>query len=315
MKSLEYVTETKAHNLVEMENGALEKALKKDLGLNLTIKEKIIGGYQSQVYEATFEGRAVFIRINNDPQVFKTEIMGYEIFKQNGIPTPDIITYKERPPTIGHPIMIISAAQGLSVSEVDLSPEQESTIYEEAGEILKTINKVTLDGFGPLEISDGKFRGRFQSYQEYCESWESSVYQAIDFLKIHNLITSEDEQKLYRLFEEIRSLDIEKSSLLHRDMHKGHIFIDHDKITGIIDLGRLFAGDPRYDVAYSFVYQNPVQQQHFKRGYGKLADDPMVLAYLIIITAEKILFRSKANNKESAIVQTKLLKEMLSKVA
>ncbi len=315
MKTPEPRIETEAHNLVEMTNFQIGEAIKADFGLDIKIEEKVIGGYQSQVYKAILDGNVIFIRINKDPQKFEVEIAGYKILEEKEIPVPKVIAFNPNPKNIGHPTMIMSGALGKSIGQADLSPEQGDVVYEEVGRTLHSINEFQLEGFGPLEISNGQPRGRFNSYKEQCEFWGININKAIDFLIKNNLLSKEEIEKLQRIFLEISSQNISKAQLLHRDMHLGHIFTDGKKITGIIDLERMQAGDPRYDIAMSLVFQNDRQQEHFKRGYGSLADDPMVLKYVMLITAEKILFRSGRGLHKSAAEKTKLLKEMLATVA
>ena len=97
-------------------------------------------------------------------------------------------------------------------------------------------------------------------------------------------------------------------------MHTNHIFVKGDSVTGIIDLGGLSAGDPRYDIANSLLFQNNREQEHFKRGYGKLSEDPMVNKYLITIVIAKIFFRSKDEIKGNVKALLPILKSALERL-
>jgi aminoglycoside phosphotransferase len=307
--------EVESHNLVQMDSVHFGEAIKNDFGIALTGIEKIVKGYQSQVYKAANpEGKTVFIKINKKKEELEVEISGYGAFREAGIPVPKVIAYQENPSTIRQPTLIISAAEGVALSEAKLSSGQEETIYRNIGEILKKINDIKIEGFGYLKVVDGKLEGKFKNYGEFCKEWGIKIIEAFDYLVENSLITSEESKKLRNIFEEISSLNLKQSFLLHRDMHQEHVFIDGDKISGIIDFGKLQAGDPRYDIAESLMFQNERQQSCFKKGYGEVADDPMVLKYLAIIATTKIRFRTKMGKKEDADTAAQILRDTLSKI-
>ncbi len=281
------------HNITKLEGNSLEKAIRDDFGFEIKNSEKITKGYQSQVYKANLENEIVFIRINKDRRVFDAEVLGYEAFKKQGIPVPEIIAYKANPSSITQPTMIMSSAEGNAMSESNLSLEQKDIIYEKIGELLKKINEIKLEGFGKLIVKDGKLCGEFNDWNSYWESRRNHNDKGISFMLENGFITEQEAQKVKKIFEDVSSSKIEGSSLLHRDMHHGHFFVNGSDITGIIDLGALMAGDPCLDIAVSLVFQNEREQVFFKKGYGKLSDDPIVNKYLLIILVDKILFRFK----------------------
>lgn len=285
--------EVKSHNLVNLEGHNLENAIKGDFGITITETKKITKGYSSQVYSARLGEQVIFIRINKDRRVFDAEVLGYEAFKKQGIPVPEIIAYKANPSSIAQPTMIMSSAEGRAMSESGLSIEQKDIIYEKLGKLLKKINEIKLEGFGKLIVKEGKLRGEFNDWNSYWESRRNHNNKGVAFMLENGFITEQEAQKVKKVFEDVSSLKIEESSLLHRDMHHGHFFVDGSDITGIIDLGDLMAGDPCLDIAVSLVFQNERNQVFFKKGYGKLSDDPMVNKYLLIILVDKVLFRFK----------------------
>ncbi|MEI7765745.1 MAG: aminoglycoside phosphotransferase family protein, partial [bacterium] len=283
-----------AHNVTKLEGNSLENAIKSDFGFNIKNAEKITKGYQSQVYKAILDNEIVFIRINKDPNVFEVEQLAYKIFEEKGVPVPKIIAYKEKPISIGQPTAIMTSAIGETISEAKPSQEQNDIIYEHLGEILKKINETKLEGFGQLTAKDDILVGKFSSWNEYCKSQNEHHNRALEFCVNNNFVTNEDANKIKNIYKEIEQLDFGKASLLHKDIHQNHFFIQGSKVTGIIDLGSIMAGDPRYDIAMSLVFQNQRQQEFFKKGYNSdLVYDPMVNKYMITIIIRKLFFRSK----------------------
>ena len=295
-----------------MESAAFIEAVKSDFGLPITEVEKVTSGWANQVHKANLNGKVVFIRINKNSEIFPLEILGYEIFKKQGIPVPEVIAYQEKPSHLGYPTMILSAASGIEITKANLSLEQKNSVYEKVGTLVRKINEVTLDGFGSLKVVEGKLRGKFQSWKESWMSSEKHFYVDAEIIRNNKLLTDTELQKLEEVYREIGSLDFGRASLLHRDVHSTHIFVTGDSVTGIIDLGRLEAGDPRYDIAMSLVFQKPEEQEAFRKGYGALSDDPMVNKYILAIAGTKIAFRSKNGLKEGAEEAVRVFREALA---
>ncbi|MCX6755487.1 MAG: aminoglycoside phosphotransferase family protein [Candidatus Nomurabacteria bacterium] len=304
------------HNISSLEGKELEKAIKNDFGFEITNTEKITKGYSNQVYKGNLENKNVFIRMNKDPRVFEAEVLGYKRFEEQGIPVPKIIAYKENPSSIGLPAMIMSSAEGNIIPELKLSPEEKDIVFENVGKLLKKINETKLKGYGPLKVENGELVGKFSTYKEQDESRGEYNKKVFDFAVEKNYIIGEDIEKVKKVYEEISLLNIgNQTSLLHHDMHRGHFFVKGTEISGIIDLGALMAGDPRYDIAISLAHQHPREQEAFKKGYGELANDPMVNKYLITVLVRKIFFRNKDHVKGNVEALLPTLKDALEKLS
>ena len=101
---------------------------------------------------------------------------------------------------------------------------------------------------------------------------------------------------------------------MHQDLTPANFFITDNRVSGVIDFGNLIAGDPRYDIAMWLLYQEPQDQISFIEGYGELANDPMVVKYLLIIIVNKILFTSTTHKKDDKEYLDKLRETSLSKL-
>ncbi|KKT86700.1 MAG: hypothetical protein UW86_C0024G0001 [Microgenomates group bacterium GW2011_GWA1_Microgenomates_45_10] len=297
-----------------LERRSLENVIKNDFGIEITKPEKVSKGYSSLVYRAHLGDKVIFIRINKDPRVFGVELLGYKAFKEQGIPVPEVISCLENPPSIGRSTMIMSSAEGIEMREADISPEQSASIYQNLGELLRKIHNIKLKGFGTPRVNNEELEGEFASWKDYWGSKEAHNQIGINFLLRRKLITPDEAKKIEKVYNEIASLDFGQASLLHRDMQYAHLFIKEGKISDIIDLGSLIAGDPRYDIAMSLLFQNSEEQESFKKGYGELANDPVVIKYLLIIIVEKILFRSTTHKKDDQLFLDKLGDTLTNKI-
>ena len=171
------------HDLMEMASDQVKKGVETDFGIEITDIKEINVGFKNKFYRATTATeKKIFIGINKDKAVIEAEMFGYELLKQKGIPVPEVMAYQENPPTVGHPTMILSAVRGVSLEEADLPPEQENAIYEKLGEILRKINEIKVEGFGPLRKVDGIFKGEYETYEKYCKWRKERFDEAVNFL-------------------------------------------------------------------------------------------------------------------------------------
>src|SRR5579884_2586064 len=122
-----------AHNLIDLSVGVFEKAILDDFGLKIADTQKIENGWSSQVYKAKLGNQEVFVRINKEPRVYLVEEAGYKRMKEAGVPVPEVLDFKEAPNLIGYPTMILTAANGEPLGHLKTSPDQEMSLWEEAG--------------------------------------------------------------------------------------------------------------------------------------------------------------------------------------
>ena len=303
-----------AHNVINLEGNSLEEAIRDDFGFEINNIDKVIRGFSNEVYKGNLEDKIVFIRTNKDKNKFEVEKLGYKIFKEQRIAVPEILAYQENPKSIGFPTMIMSAAEGKNIKDSELSLEQKDVIYENLGKLLKKIHETKIKNFGPLEVSGRELIGKFSTWKERCELAQDKNNRVLNFSLENEFITNDDVDKIQKIHKEISLLDFGKASLLHMDLHHEHFFVKDTEITGVIDLGALEAGDPRYDIAMSLMFQNPREQEHFKNGYGELSNDPMVDKYLITILVRKIFSRSHRDKKGKIENLIPMLKNTLQKI-
>ncbi len=302
-------------NLVKLDASSFEAAIFDDFGLKIKNSSRVEKGYSSQVYKADLGEETIFIRINIDKNIFEAEEIAYKLFEEKGIPVPRIITYQENPPSLGYPTIIMSKAVGKTIKESNLSEEDIDAIYEEIGRLLKKIHEIKLDGFGSLIVKDNELIGKFQSWKQHCEFHSEYNTKSLIYAHENNFITDIEVAKIKEIYQEVNSLNLGRASFLHRDIHQGHLFVEGPHITGIIDLGAIMAGDPRYDIAMALVFAvDPRRQECIKRGYGDLANDPMVCKHMLTIVVRKIFFRTREEIKGKIEPLITVLKQCFEEV-
>lgn len=308
-QDIEMPPEIDKHNLVGLSESALVGLIEKDFNIPISQIEKVTTGFSSQVYRAVSNGEVVFIRINKDPDIFASETIGYKILESLDIPAPKVLGFKERLEGIEQPTIILSGVEGVAVNRAGLSPEDEDLVYEQMGNVLRKINTIPLEGFGALKVEGQELRGKLKNSKDYWVLLNGRFVRDSKILGENGLLSDREIEKLGEIYQELINLDFQNPTLLHLDFHGEHVFVKDSKISGVIDLGAIKAGDPRYDIAMSLMFQNAKQRKAFKKGYGDLANDPMVLKYLLTISAKKIAFRNKMKKKDGVARATKVFRE------
>ncbi len=293
-----------------IDNEVLAGDIKKDFDLDVKDLSRIEEGYVNSVYSGKMGDGEVIVRIARSRNAYPVEIWAYKRFRELGIPSPGIIDYKEKPETIKLPTMIMEKVPGVQLSKTKLSVDKEREIYNEVGVILRKVHQINIDGFGFLVFKDGGLVGSYQTPKEHWESQDSSEH--LGYLLKNGLVTDSEYKMIQANYQEVLNATVDQSVFVYNDLHPVHIFSDGEKVTGVIDIGNSFAGDPRYDIAVTLFFLSDSEEEAVKAGYGELALDPMVNKYLVMIAALKTGWRHKDGNFEGAEEAKLRLKELLS---
>lgn len=289
----------------------LAEAIEKDFGVKLVNLHKVEEGFTSQVYTALLSEKEVFIRLNQNKRIFPVEVEGYKLFKQVGIPAPEILFFKLSPLRIGYPTMIMAKAKGEALGKLSLYSQKLDKLYFKAGQMLQRIHQIKLTGFGILKVEANKLQGTVSNWKSYWQD-PNNYDTNLNYLLEEDLVTTSDFKKIMMAHEKIVNEPLDQAVLVHKDFHGDHIFTDGDEITGVIDLSSALAGDPRYDIAVSLFFQNQLQQEAFQRGYGDLALDPLIKSYLLFIAAYKLKWRHKKKMELGVKAANQTLQKFLS---
>jgi len=272
-------------------------------------------GDNSEAFSAEYEGKKIIIKIiENDMGFYMLEYKVLEVLRNHGIPVAVPLAYEEKASHLGQSIFVQTAVPGKQLSR---SPLQESPeIYEDIGQMLKKIHEIKLPGFGKLEISDGQLKGQSVNWRDSLSAYHPnkvSYIDAADYLQEHGFINSDEVEKIKKAIASVSEIELPQASLLHNDVQPAHIFTDGKKITGLIDMGGVSAGDPRFDIAKTHYYLNKRFWLAFDKGYGELTQDSLIDDYLLINSARKLVYRHKNNYTARIPKAIEMLKECLSK--
>lgn len=294
------------HNEIALVQSAVAAEFGLKLG-KLSVIEESYKGDNSEVLVGESEGKQVVVKLANDGITYPIEAAGSKLLASRGIPCAKVLAFGENVGKLNKDIIIQTMVSGTPLGRVEAA--QRPSVYKEAGRILREINNIKLEGFGRLKVESEKLKGEHSAYKEAREA----VKPEFEYLLEHGFINQAELEKLNQIYEEIAGIDLPQAFYLHNDFHGSHIFTDGGKVTGIIDLGNSYAGDPRKDIAIAHFFLSPKERAAFDEGYGDAVNDPMIDKYITISAAQKVEYRHKKKFTERVARALQILKEQLSK--
>lgn len=285
----------------------MEEKIQQDFGIEVS---NLKNAEHAHVDNDVLIGSDIVVRMaKQSPSRFPTEVWGYSAFREHEIPSPDVISYQEDPPHIGRPTIILSKVPGEILAKIPLTQEEEEAYFVKAGELLRSIHAIHVDGFGHLRISNGEAQGKNETWKEYWENRQKD--KQFDDLFNKGIISPSEHEALAASHSLVQSRPLEKASFLHNDYHSKNILIKEGEISGVIDLCNAFAGDPLYDLATALFFQTQEQQAAFLKGYGDNVDQEALRQNLIFISGLKIASRLATGREERAMVAKEKLQTLL----
>ena len=228
---------------------------------------EINDGFYNSVYSLTLSDcRKVILKAAPSKNVkvlrYEKGIMETEVqvlIKLQGlssIPVPKVLFYDRSCTLVETEYFIMEHIEGVALSKVhsELSPECYSKITSDIGMYAAQLKAVTGSCFGSITQSD-------RQYTTWGEAFLSMISDLMEDAKDMKVI-------LPRGYEDIKALvnarldilnSVKTSSLIHKDLWEGNIFIDSNtnEVTGFIDFERAVYGDPLLEPVCGFLLHSP----------------------------------------------------------
>ncbi len=183
-----------------------------------------------------------------------------------GIPVPKVMIFDESRKLANFDYVIETYIPGKNLNQVKLTKKQTKAIMRKLGKLLKKMHKVKTKKYGLLV---SKRTGEHDTCADLMKSW---IKGALKNLRKNKLLPNKTLQQTKKYFKDRADiLDFHSPKLLHNDLGRSNIRIKTGKISGIIDFGDAFSGDPIYDVArtYQRLYRLSYLDE-FLKSYGKI---------------------------------------------
>ncbi len=203
----------------------------------------------------------------------------YPLLLKKGIPVPKVLKYDDSLNLIKHPYLIISEIKGdMLLDKFDKLNEGELfSICYDLGKIIAKIHLITFDKFG--ETFDGKTVGGFSEIGKKgpFKNWKEMHTEIINHrLSYFKGTDYEDLIKPIKNWFKNNSPLIDYKitpRLLHIDLNQKNIFLNKNKISGIIDFDGAFIGHNEEELmrTESAIFSNNKDlKDPFFKGYTEL---------------------------------------------
>lgn len=281
-------------------------------------------GWFNVAYEILLmDGRYVILKIAPNPNVpvmtYEHNMMSSEVewmrkVSALGIPCPIVLAY-DNSHTIcpaDYFFMTKITGQNLEHCRNQLPPNTLSKIHYTIGQLTKKWHSITQESyFGyphQTSLQDKTWRGAYLKmiFAVLADGIRNQVYIGFDYDSLKALIV----EISYPLD------DIKTPHFVHWDVWDSNIFVDNDRVTGILDFERGIWGDPLAEALFRMRHPDQLE------GYGKLSftkseQDRMRLydlyLYLIMVIEDSYRHYDTPDIKNYALEQLQTLYRILIK--
>ena len=210
---------------------------------------------------------------------YALEAWAYGLCREHGVLVPEVVDAAA--PGAEFDYIATIELPGASLWSHQLGPTEVRIVLHQAGEQLRAMHEIQLDGYGPITTPGTGNQSR------WCPSIEVAGTENLPYLVDRGGLTAAEADDIQRkLAEAAAHISSDgPSRLLHGDLEGDHLFAHDDRFTGFIDFGAMQAGDPIYDLA-RFAWWDSHMLADLVDGYGRdrITDDDLHIrmpAYLI----------------------------------
>ena len=120
-------------------------------------------------------------------------------------------------------------------------------LFDDIAHNLALCANVTLQGYGRAVQDGDSFVGKYSSWSEFLNATE----QLFDSPEITSELEDGNIAKLHSVWISQKSkMALDQGTLVHGDFAMSSLLVEGRRLTGIIDFGDAFIGDPLMDIAY-----------------------------------------------------------------
>ncbi|MHB8576141.1 MAG: phosphotransferase family protein [Dehalococcoidia bacterium] len=248
------------------------EAVRRALGREMVSRRRIVRGEVNEVYEiATTDGQALIVRISHQAQSgFAGERWALARCAEAGIPVAEMLLLE--PFDTGDGIVTVCVETKLpgapldEVLQADPDRARWRRLVTRAGKILAAIHEIPVTGYGYVKEGGAT---HYASWSAFLSS------RPLDAARLEQAALAHGESTaiVRRALEIVRgrTADLEQptSQLLHGDFSTKHLLIDHERISGVLDLEDCQGGDPAKDFAWwEFFFGAKLPSAWLEQGYG-----------------------------------------------
>jgi aminoglycoside phosphotransferase (APT) family kinase protein len=216
------------------------------------------------VYSALLDGAPVVLKaeVENGERDYALALEAWALEQAGalGLPVPAVLHIDCSTVRFPFRFLVMQRCEGVRLSEAGLPIDAYREALSAAGGALARLHRISVEGYGRLDddlfIATGAVRGRSDTWAGVTSE---AAGRAVAYLEERDVLYARQAQHVRdRLAAYTLPAAIEPR-LLHGDFGVRHLHVDHvaGTLTGIIDFGDREAGDPAWDVAGFWLWNEP----------------------------------------------------------
>ena len=226
-----------------------------------------VPGFAGNAVFALEDGRDRLVLKMSQANGLTAEAKVCELVRALGVPAPEVVHLELDDARLGRPYLLMAHVGG-----DEAGPAHPA--LPEVGAHLRRIHEVELPDFGWLGADPSRLGGSGKTWMTV--TW---AVPGLEKVESAGLIPPGQRAAVESAIERHRDVleNLEVGRLLHGDLHRRHIYVDGDALSGIIDWGDSLVGDPLYDLG-RLHRADPDSLARILEGYGPLAWEGAELA-------------------------------------
>ncbi len=240
------------------------------LGLHPTRIARTYAFATNAVYEVDAGGQSLILKASMNRDASRAEAWACARSAEAGFPSPEILADVDGIGSTGMSAFVMRRISGESITPGHAA-------FGELGAAAQRLHEVRLPGFGPLAEATWNQPGDFTlphaTWFGFLRSISSDTRRLADRCALATSVADAVEATLEAHAEALSAV---AGSLCHGDLKANHIFVDDDRLVGVIDWGDAVVADPFWELA-RYAHRGDAQSLSLLlRGYDperSMADD------------------------------------------
>jgi hygromycin-B 4-O-kinase len=247
--------------------------------------EPLPEGLVSQVFAFRCGAEALVVRVGPDHAGYEKDAFVARTLAGPGLPVPEVVAIGAV--GAGLTLCISRRAAGVRLHDTPLADaERLAPALLNVLDALAGADITGLDGFGAF---DAQGRGRSASWREHLLRFNAGADAWLSRLPAADAATS---ARALAEIERLAPAAPIPRGLVHGDLGGANLIVDGAEVTGVIDWDRALAGDPAYDEANLFFWNEarlaPVRAALAGRHAGDAAWPRTLIGYQLRLAVEEI---------------------------
>lgn len=273
----------------------------------------------NRVYKFSIDRKAYIIRISAQKfakMQFTAEKLIYEILEKEKLQKVSVYKIGSIKKPAPSDYQIMDCVAGETLFDISKKKKIPASFLFELGNFTARLHKIPAVGFGQINMAkslDGKLEGIYNDWNAYLEC---NLGKHLEYCLDNKIINKIIYDRIIKVFKNNR-IDRVESVLLHGDLANHNVFINKEKVSGLIDWEDVIAGDPVFDIAFygTGTIKNPQWLDEFLKGYksfSKLPEDFLLRywVYYLRISLSKAVLRHKSGNLDPEFLSGRIMKAL-----